>query len=151
MALCKFAAGKMARVLAIDYGTKRVGLAVSDPGRIIATRLATVPTHTLMDFLRNYFLKEQVDEVVIGYPRQMNNEASEIVLQINPFIKKFKQAFPDMRLELADERFTSRMAFRAMIDGGLKKKARRDKAMVDAVSATIILQSYLETKRNMKG
>jgi len=89
--------------------------------------------------------------VVIGYPRQMNNEASEIVLQINPFIKKFKQAFPDMRLELADERFTSRMAFRAMIDGGLKKKARRDKAMVDAVSATIILQSYLEPRRNMKG
>jgi putative Holliday junction resolvase len=141
----------MARVLAIDYGNRRVGLAVSDPNRIIATRLDTVPTHTLMDFLRNYFNKEQVDLVVIGYPRQMNNEASEIVLQINPFIKRFKQAFPDMSLELADERFTSRMAKRAMIDGGLKKMARRDKAMVDAVSATIILQSYLETMRNMKG
>jgi len=139
----------MARILAIDYGTKRTGLAVSDPERIIASRLATVPTHTLMEFLQNYFIKEEVDEVIIGYPRQMNNKASEAVLHINPFIKKFKNAYPEMHLELVDERFTSRLALRAMIDGGLKKKARQNKAMVDALSATIILQSYIETKRNL--
>ena len=138
----------MARILAIDYGTKRTGLAVSDPGQMIATRLATVPTHTVMDFLSDYFMKEQVDEVVIGYPRQMNNEASETVQQINPFINKFRMTYPEMHLELADERFTSKLALRAMIDGGLKKKARQNKAMVDAVSATIILQSYMEARRN---
>lgn len=138
----------MARILAIDYGTKRTGLAVTDPGQMIATRLATVPTHTVMDFLSDYFMKEQVEEVVIGYPRQMNNEASETVQQINPFIKKFRMAYPEMHLELADERFTSKLALRAMIDGGLKKKARQNRAMVDAVSATIILQSYMEARRN---
>ncbi|NQU54265.1 MAG: Holliday junction resolvase RuvX [Bacteroidetes bacterium] len=138
----------MARVLAIDYGRKRVGLAVTDPRQIIASRLTTVPTHTIWDFLKDYFQKESVESVVVGYPKQMNNEASEAVRYINPFLKKFQKTYPDMNLEILDERFTSKMAFQTMIDGGLKKQKRRDKAMVDAISATIILQSYLEQKRN---
>jgi putative Holliday junction resolvase len=139
----------MARILSIDYGKKRVGLAVTDPGQIIATRLTTVPTHTIFDFLNDYFRKENVEAVVVGYPRQMNNEASEAVRYINPFLKKFQQRWPEIKLELFDERFTSKMALQTMIDGGLKKKQRQDKAMVDAVSATIILQNYLERKRNL--
>ena len=140
----------MGRILAIDYGKKRVGLAVTDPERIIANQLTTVITTNLWSFLQNYFNKEKVDEVIVGYPRQMNNKASEAVLYINPFIRKFKKEYPDMPLELVDERFTSKIAYRAMIDGGLKKKARQDKARVDAISATIILQSYMEQKRNFK-
>jgi putative Holliday junction resolvase len=138
----------MARILAIDFGRKRVGLAVTDPGQIIASKLTTVPTHTIWDFLKDYFLKEAVESVVVGYPKQMNNEASEAVRYINPFLKKFQKIYPDMKLEIMDERFTSKMAFQTMIDGGLKKHKRRDKAMVDAISATIILQDYLEYKRN---
>lgn len=140
----------MARILSIDYGRKRVGIAVSDPGQIIATRLTTVPTHTIWEFLNTYFEKEKVETVVVGYPRQMNNEASESVRYINPFLKKFQILYPRIKLELVDERFTSKMAFQSMIDGGLKKKQRQDKAMVDAVSATIILQNYLELLRNSK-
>ena len=137
----------MGRILAIDYGRKRVGLAVSDPARIIATKLAIVPTHALWDYLATYMAVEQVDEVVVGYPLQMNNTASEAVVYINPFLKKFRQKYPGMKLELADERFTSKMAERTMIDGGMKKMARRNKEMVDAISATIILQSYMEQQR----
>lgn len=140
----------MARILSIDYGKKRVGMAVTDPTQIIATRLTTVPTHTIWDFLKTYFEKEKVEKVVVGYPRQMNNEASEAVRYINPFLKKFQVTYPEIELELFDERFTSKMAFQSMIDGGLKKKQRQDKAMVDAVSATIILQNYLELQRNLK-
>lgn len=138
----------MGRILAIDYGRKRVGLAVSDPQRIIAGKLATVETNSIWDFLKEYFEKEQVDEVVIGYPRQLNNTASEAVVYINPFIRKFRTAYPDIRLETIDERFTSRMASMAMIEGGVKKMGRRNKEMVDAISATIILQGYMEQKRN---
>ncbi len=138
----------MGRILAIDYGRKRVGLAVSDPGRIIASKLATVATHTLWEFLVSYIVKEQVDEVVVGYPLQMNNTASEAVVYINPFLKKFREKFPDIRLEIIDERFTSKMAARTLIEGGMKKMARRNKELIDAVSATIILQSYMEQKRN---
>lgn len=140
----------MARILCIDYGRKRVGVAVTDPGQIIANRLTTVPTHTLWDFLKDYFEQENVETLVVGYPRQMNNQASEAVRYINPFLKKFQQKYPGIKLELFDERFTSRMAFQTMIDGGLKKKQRQDKAMVDALSATIILQNYLELKRNLR-
>ena len=139
----------MARILCLDYGRKRVGIAVTDPGQLIASRLTTVPTHSLWDFLKDYFEKEKVDTLVVGYPRKMNNEASEAVRYINPFLKKFQNIYPEIRLELFDERFTSKMAFQTMIEGGLKKKQRQDKAMVDAVSATIILQSYLEQKRNL--
>lgn len=140
----------MSRILAIDFGRKRVGLAVSDPGQIIANRLATVPASVIWDFLSDYFMKEEVHEIVIGYPRQLNNQPSEAVLYINPFIKKFRQKYPEMRIELIDERFTSKLAFQTMIDGGLKKKARQNKGTVDSVSATIILQSYMEQKRHIK-
>lgn len=138
----------MGRILAIDYGKKRVGLAVTDPAQIIANKLTTVATTELWDFLQNYFNKENVDKVIIGYPRQLNNQPSEAVTYINPFIKKFKLKYPEMHLELMDERFTSKMAFQTMIDGGVSKKGRRNKAMVDAISATIILQNYMEQKRN---
>jgi len=141
---------RMARILSIDYGRKRVGLAVTDPGQIIANRLTTVATHTIWEFLKTYFEKEKVETIVVGYPRQMNNEASEAVRYINPFLKKFQKVYPEIKVELIDERFTSKLAFQTMIDGGLKKKQRQDKAMVDAVSATIILQNYLELQRNKK-
>ena len=138
----------MGRILAIDYGRKRIGIAVSDPAQIIANKLATIATYTIWDFLKNYFLNEDVDEVVVGYPKQLNNQASQAVVYVNPFIKKFEKKYPEIPLILADERFTSKMAFQTMIDGGIGKKGRKDKAMVDAISATIILQSYMEQKRN---
>jgi putative holliday junction resolvase len=141
----------MGRILAIDYGQKRVGLAVSDPLQIIANKLTTVRTHDLMDFLSNYFSTEQVDVVVVGYPVTLQNEASESVRYINPFLKQFQKKFPDIKLEQFDERFTSKMAFQTMIDAGLKRKDRQDKALVDAVSATIILQGYMEQQRYLKG
>ena len=137
----------MARVLAIDYGKKRVGLAVTDPLQIIANSLTTVKTADIWNFLENYFVKEQVETVVIGYPRKMNNQPSEAVHYINPFLKKFRMKYTEIQLEVFDERYTSRMAFQTMIDGGVKKKKRRDKEMIDAISATIILQNYLEQKR----
>lgn len=140
----------MARILAIDYGKKRVGLAVTDPLKIIATRLATVAAHEIWTFLDAYFKKEQVECVVIGYPRQMNNEPSEAVLYIHPFLNRFRKLYPEMKVETVDERFTSKLAFRAMIDAGLKKKDRQNKGMVDAVSAVIILQSYLEQQKFLK-
>ena len=136
--------------MAIDYGKKRVGLAVSDPNQIIANKLATVAAYTIWDFLHTYFQNEQVDEVIIGYPLQMNNKASEAVIYINPFIRKFKEKYPGIQLEIVDERFTSKMAFQTMIDGGVKKMNRRNKEMVDAISATILLQSYMEQKRNTR-
>lgn len=129
---------------------KRVGLAVTDPMQIIATRLTTVATHTVWDFLEEYFQKEKIDTVIVGYPKQMNNEASEAVIYINPFLKKFQLKYPDIQLEIIDERFTSKMAFQTMIDGGVKKQKRQNKAMVDGISATIILQNYLEQKRFLK-
>jgi putative Holliday junction resolvase len=138
----------MARILSIDFGRKRVGLAVTDPQQIIANRLTTIPTHRIWDFLTEYFQKEKVESVVVGYPLQMNNEASEAVRYINPFLKKFQIQFPDMKLETLDERFTSKLAFQTMIDGGLNKQKRQDKALIDGISATIILQSFLEQKRN---
>lgn len=138
----------MARILSIDYGKKRVGLAVTDPLQIIANRLDTIPTYTIWDFLKEYFEKEKVETVVVGYPKQMNNQASEAVRYINPFLKKFQVQFPGIQLEIFDERFTSKMAFQSMIDGGLGKQKRQDKALVDSISATIILQGYLEQKRN---
>ena len=137
----------MGRILAIDYGRKRVGLAVTDPMQIIATKLTTVRSHDIFDFLKEYFQKETVEKVIIGYPLQMNNEASEAVLYINPFLRRFQKLYPDMPIEQVDERFTSKMAFQTMIDAGLKKKDRQDKGTIDAVSATIILQSYMEQQK----
>ncbi len=137
----------MGRILAIDYGRKRVGLAVTDPMQIIANKLTTVRAHDIWDFLKEYFQKEEVEKVVVGYPRQMNNEPSQSVLYINPFLKRFQKLYPDMALELVDERFTSKLAFQTMIDAGLKKKDRQNKATIDAVSATIILQSYMQQQK----
>jgi putative holliday junction resolvase len=132
------------RIMAIDYGRKRVGLAVTDPLQLIATRLATVPAHEIWKFLDGYFGKEKVTLVLVGYPVRMNNQPSEAVIYINPFIKSFILRYPTMKIEQADERFTSQLAMQAMIEGGVKKKGRQEKALVDGVSATIILQSYLE-------
>lgn len=133
--------------MAIDYGRKRVGIAVTDPLQLIANRLTTVPTHEIWTFLKDYFSKEAVEKVIIGYPMQMNNQPSEAVQYINPFLKKFQKDYPQMPIEQVDERFTSKMAFQTMIDAGVKKKDRQNKGTIDAVSATIILQSYLVTVR----
>lgn len=133
----------MGRILAIDYGIKRTGIAVTDPERIIATGLTTVGTPTLFDFLKEYCAKEPVDIFLVGEPKQMDNTPSQSARLIEPFVTKLSQTFPDKRIERIDERFTSKLAFRAMIDGGLKKKQRQNKAMIDQVSATIMLQDYL--------
>jgi putative Holliday junction resolvase len=135
----------MGRLLAIDYGTKRTGLAVTDPLKIIATGLTTVPTHTLFTFLENYLAKEEVDSVIIGLPRQMNNELSENMKHIEPFVKKFRSQFPLVPIEYYDERFTSLIAQKSMLESGLKKKDRQNKALIDEISATIILQDYMES------
>jgi len=138
----------LGRYLAIDYGTKRCGIAVTDPMRIIASPLTTVPAHTLMEFLSAYFNKEQVDLVVIGYPRKMNNQDSESLKYIREFAARFAKQFPGISMEWMDERFTSGMAVRAMVDGGVKKKERQVKENVDMISAAIILQSYLDKESN---
>lgn len=130
--------------MAIDYGRKRVGLAVTDPLRLIATGLDTVPSAEVLGYLKNYLLREKVDLFVVGYPRQMNNQFSDAVKDIDPFIVKLKREFPDVPVEIADERFTSKIAQRAMLEGGLKKSDRRDKEIVDKISAVIILQTFME-------
>lgn len=136
----------MGRILAIDYGRKKSGVAVTDPMQIIANGLTTVPSHELFDFLVKYMKEEKVEKIVMGYPTQSSGEVSESMKYIEPFVNRLKKNFPDLPIEWVDERFTSKMAFQAMIDGGLKKKARQDKTMIDKVSATIILQTYLEQK-----
>ena len=133
----------MARILALDYGTKRTGIAVTDEMQIIASGLTTVDTRELMKFLESYFVSENVELVLIGEPKQMDNSASQSEVAISEFIKKFVLKFPIMQVKRVDERFTSKMAVKAMIDSGLKKKKRQNKALVDEISATIILQSYL--------
>jgi putative holliday junction resolvase len=133
----------MGRILAVDYGLKRTGLAVTDPLRIIATALDTVPTIDLLKYLTTYLQKESVDEFVVGMPKTLMNQDSEIAPQVRAFIEVLKKTFPDKPIHLADERFTSRMAMRTMIDGGMKKKDRQVKGNVDKISATIILQSFL--------
>lgn len=135
------------RILAIDYGLKRTGIAVSDELQIIASGLTTIPSETVLDFLCDYFSKERVEKVLIGEPKQMNNEPSESAPIINAFVEKFKNAFPEMPLDRVDERFTSKMAFQAMIDSGLKKKQRQNKALIDEISATIMLRDYLSRKK----
>ena len=133
----------MAQILAIDYGKVRSGLAVTDNLQIIASGLTTVPTKELLDFLKNYTKKEQVELFLVGEPKQMNNEASESEALIIPFISKLRTFFPKIPIKRVDERFTSKIAVQTMIDSGLKKKQRQNKALVDEISATIILQSYL--------
>lgn len=138
----------MGRALAIDYGRKRCGLAVTDPMRMIASPLVTVPSGELEAFLKDYIPREKVTDVVIGYPVTVNNLPSESVKYIDPFIVRFRKLFPETPLHLADERFTSQMAMRTMIEGGVKKSGRRDKAMADRISASIILQSWLSSREN---
>ena len=134
----------MGRIIAIDYGTKRTGIAVTDPERIIATGLTTLPTNEIMMFLTDYIASESVDEIVVGFPERNTSEQSPIQQQILIFVEQLKKQF-NLKISLFDERYTSKMAFRAMIDGGLKKKQRRNKALIDKISATIILQEYLNT------
>lgn len=137
----------MARILSIDYGKKRTGIAVTDPLQIIANGLATVSTSELFSFLEQYIKKESVERIIIGEPKQNNGEPSENFSRIKEFVNRWKKSMPDIPIEYYDERFTSVLAHKAMIDGGLKKKTRQNKALVDEISATIILQSYMESKR----
>lgn len=134
----------MGRILAIDYGQKRVGLAVTDEDRIIASPLTTVHSKDIIAFLKDYIKKERVDLLLVGEPKQMNNRASESVKFIDPFVRQLRKEFPDIPLERIDERFTSKMAQRSILESGAKKKDRQDKGIVDMVSAAIMLQSYLE-------
>ena len=136
----------MARLLAIDYGKNRTGLAVSDEMQIIAGGLTTVPTTELLDFLLGYVSREPVERIIVGLPKQMNNEPSENMRRITPFVNRLRKVLPDIPVEFHDERFTSVLAQRTIIEAGIKKMARRNKELVDEVSATIILQSYLESK-----
>ncbi len=140
----------MGRILAIDYGRKRVGLAVTDEMQMIAGGLVTVHSKDVMDFLKDYCSREQVSCFVVGEPFDMQNRASEASRYIDPFVKHLRKQFPDIPVERIDERFTSQMAMRTMIDAGLKKKARQNKALVDTISATIILQYYLEQQANKR-
>ncbi len=133
----------MARILAIDYGEKRTGLAVTDELQIIASALATIESIKIIDYLKDYFSKEDVSKVIIGDPKQMNGEPSESAAIVEKFIAKFSQTFPDMKIVRVDERFTSKMAFQSMIDSGLSKKKRQDKSLVDQIAATIMLRDYL--------
>ena len=135
----------MGRIFAIDYGTKRTGIAVTDPLKIIANGLDTVPSNELLKFLINYLAKENVELFLVGLPKQMNNQPSESAEAVLKFVEKLKKQFPAIPISLEDERFTSKMAFQTMIDSGLNKKDRQNKALIDKISATIILQSYLES------
>lgn len=136
------------RILAIDYGTKRTGVAVTDPEQLIATPLETVPSHELMNYLQNYFGQEQVDLLVVGFPRKMDYSESESMKQIRFFVGAFRKRFKEIPVEYMDERFTSSLAKDALWSGGMKKSERRKKGQVDRVSAALILQSFLELRNN---
>lgn len=133
----------MGRIMAIDYGVKRTGLAVTDPVRIIATALTTVETPTLFQYLKDYCTREEVDLFVVGEAKHMDGTPSESMQYIEPFVAKLKGVFPDKEVARVDERFTSKIAFQTMIDSGLKKKDRRNKGMIDQIAATIMLQDYM--------
>ncbi len=138
----------MGRLLCLDYGRKRVGVAVTDPLKIIAGGLETVPTHRIREYLKAYIAGGEVECLVVGYPKTVRNEPSQAVQYIDPFVKWFRKEFPAMPLEFYDERFTSVMAERTLIEAGVPKMARRDKSLVDKVSAALILQSYLDAVKN---
>ena len=137
----------MARILSIDYGKKRTGLAVTDPLQIIAGGLATVATSELFDYLQAYIAREQVEMIVIGEPRQPNGEPSENLSRVQQFVNRWRKAVPQVPIQFYDERFTSVLAHQAMLQGGLKKKDRQNKALVDEISATIILEDYLRSRK----
>jgi len=140
----------MERIIGIDYGTKRVGLAVSDPLGIFASALDTVPSQNVISFLQSYIMTQPVSRFVVGYPKNMNNTPSDNAQHVELFVKRLKKSFSTIPVSLEDERYTSKLAFRAMIDGGLKKMQRRDKATVDKVSAALILQGYLNAQSNLQ-
>ena len=137
----------MARILSIDYGKKRTGLAVTDPLQIIAGGLATVSTSELFDYLKDYVAREEVERMVIGEPKQPNGQPSENLQRVQQFVNRWRKAMPQIPIEYYDERFTSVLAHQAMLDGGLKKKARQDKALVDEISATIILEDFMRSRK----
>ena len=137
----------MARIMAIDYGRKRTGIAVTDSLQMIANGLTTVPSGELVKFIQSYMAKEPVELIVVGQPKQMNNEPSENMRYVQAFVTHLKRTLPQIPIEYYDERFTSVMAHQAMLDGGLRKKKRQEKALVDEISAVIILQAYLESKK----
>jgi putative Holliday junction resolvase len=135
----------MGRILAIDYGQKRVGIAVTDELKMIANGLTTVHVKDIFDFLKNYLDKENVETIVVGEPKDMMNRPSDASRYIEPFVRKLRKTYPNLKIDRFDERFTSNMAHEAMLTGGLKKKKRQDKALVDTISATLILQSYMNS------
>lgn len=137
----------MSQLLAIDYGKKRTGIAVTDDMQIIASGLTTVETEKLIPFLKEYFSKNNVEKVIVGEPKQMDGSVSESAILIDSFITKFNEVFPNMIIERIDERFTSKMAFQTMIDSGMKKKQRQNKGLIDEIAATILLQDYLNYKK----
>jgi len=137
----------VARIISIDYGKKRTGLAVTDPLQLIAGGLATISTHELFDYLAGYVQREQVERIVIGEPRQPNGQPSENMARVEQFVNRWRKAMPQIPIEYYDERFTSVLAHQAMLEGGLRKKARQDKALVDEISATIILQDYMRSRK----
>lgn len=136
----------MGRIMAIDFGRKRTGIAVTDPLKIVANGLTTVPTHTLLTFIQDYIKKEDVERLVIGLPKQLDNTPSESMKWLRPFLNRLQKELPEMPVTMYDERFTSTIAHKAMIDGGMKKSRRRDdKAIVDTIAAAIILNDYLQS------
>jgi len=137
----------VARILSIDYGKKRTGLAVTDPLQIIAGGLATVATSELFDYLKDYVAREEVERIVIGEPKQPNGQPSENLQRVQQFVNRWRKAMPQIPIEYYDERFTSVLAHQAMLDGGLKKRARQDKALVDEISATIILEDFMRSRK----
>lgn len=138
----------MGRIMAIDYGKKRVGVAVTDPLKIIANSLETVKSSEIWNFLEDYLKNEQIERFIVGHPRKMDGSLSESMEFIKPFVNKLKKKYMEIPVEYFDERFTSKIAFQSMIDGGMKKMARRNKSMVDKISANLILQDYLNYKKN---
>lgn len=137
----------MGRILSIDFGRKRTGLAATDSLKIVANGLATVPTAQVIDFIRKYMATEEVELIVVGLPRQMNGEPSESTRYLKPFLDRLRKELPTVPVEMFDERFTSTIAHRSMLDGGMKKMDRRDKAIVDTIAATIILNDYLQSRQ----
>lgn len=140
---------RMGRILSIDYGRKRTGLAVTDTMQIVATGLGTIPTHTLMDFLKGYMKENVVDMVIIGLPKQMNYTPSESMKYITPFVNRLSKEIPELKIEMYDERFTSKIAQKALIMGGAKRSQRQNKEIIDEMSAVIILNDYLESNKNI--
>lgn len=137
----------MGRIIGIDYGRKRSGIAVTDPLKIIANGLTTVPSHTLIEFLQGYTAKECVEKIIVGLPKQLNGTPSESMKYITPFLNRLRKVFPDIPVEMYDERFTSTIAHKAMLDGGMKKKDRQNKEIVDTIAASIILNDYLQSNK----